>query len=120
MVKRCVVQDCSLEGDYSYFFNFPDDSQLLNKWVSRLPILNLTSLNFKEAVICEHHFNPKELKDGLGFSKELANGAVPEYFPGNEEIDANICRFCLRKLGQDKIAIDDITRFVYFIFLFFR
>lgn len=113
MLKRCVIPDCSLEGDFSEFFPFPKDLKFLDQWISKLPLLNISSLNLKSAEICEHHFNPKELKDGLGFQKELLKNAIPEYFPSNEEIDWESCRFCLKKLEGGKLPLDDLIKTHY-------
>lgn len=110
MVKRCAIQDCSLEGDYSQFFHFPKDLKLLDQWISKLPLINLMNLDFKEAVLCEYHFNPKELIDGPKFNKELVKDAVPEYFPENEVIDRDSCRFCLKKVDGVKLPLDNLIQ----------
>jgi hypothetical protein len=114
MAKRCVIPDCFLEGDYSQLFHFPNDRELLNRWIIKIPAINLTDLNHRKSAICEHHFRPGDLIDGPGFSKELANGAVPENFPNNnDEIDFTCCRFCLRKLKDQKNRVDDLITFHY-------
>jgi hypothetical protein len=114
MAKRCVIPECSLEGDNSQLFHFPNDRELLNRWIIKIPAINLMDLNHRESVICEHHFRPEDLIDGPGFSKELANGAVPENFPNNnDEIDFTCCRFCLRKLKDQKNRVDDLITFHY-------
>lgn len=115
MVKRCVIPDCSLEGDFSHYFHFPEDSNLLDQWLKKLPLLNFGSLNFKGVVLCERHFNPKEVIFGQGLIKKLVENSVPEYFPQIEKIDSNnySCRFCLRKLGGKSIIVDDLVKSYY-------
>jgi hypothetical protein len=65
-------------------------------------------LNSKEAVICEHHFNPKDLIEGLGFNKFLAENAVPEYFPRDQNEESQFCRFCLRNIQGIEMEVDEL------------
>lgn len=113
MVNRCVVPGCSLEGDFSEYFHFPQDLNLQDRWISRLPLLDFTSLNFKEAVICEHHFNPKEVKDGPGFTKKLMENSVPEYIPTHKEINSDSCRFCLDIIEGKKFRLNELIKTHY-------
>lgn len=108
MAKTCLIPDCKLVDNFSSTFHFPKELKLLDQWIYRLPVLNFGNLNFKKAVICEHHFNPKDLLEGFGFSKELVGNAIPEYFPVSDEIDSNSCRFCLRKIEGEKFEIDEL------------
>jgi hypothetical protein len=110
MLKRCIIPECSLEGESSQIFPFPKDFCVQDQWMLKIPLLDLSSLNFQEAVICEHHFNPKEVTQGPGYKKELSKGALPEYFPGYDDINSDSCRFCLKKLEEDKIPIDQIIK----------
>jgi hypothetical protein len=113
VMKRCVISDCTLEGNFSVCFKFPKDSDLVEKWISRLPLLDYSKINFEEAVLCEHHFNPKELLEDYEFNKELARGAVPEYFQTNNDINSDSCRFCLRIIEGGKIPIDQMIKSHY-------
>lgn len=108
MVKNCVIPDCLLEDENSQYFHFPESSDLLDQWLSKMPLLNFTSLDFKEALICEYHFY-KEDRNGQEtseFHTELVASAVPEYFPGSYEFHGDCCRFCLKKMDGIGVLID--------------
>jgi hypothetical protein len=60
MVKRCVILailDCSLEDDSSQVFPFPEDLNLLDQWLTKMPLSIFKTLNFNKTAICEHHFS---------------------------------------------------------------
>lgn len=106
-MKSCVIPNCSAKGDSVQYFSFPKDLKLLDQWISKLPLLNFTSLNFETAEICADHFG------GTRSKRKLRKDAVPEIFPSNEEIDWESCRFCLKKLEERKLPLDDLLKTHY-------
>jgi hypothetical protein len=113
MVKRCIIPDCSLEDDISQFFPFPGNPKLLDRWISKMPLLNLTNFNFKDVFICDGHFNQEDFIDMPGQSKELRPNAVPENFKTIESVNSECCRFCLQSLKDEKFALDQLLRYHY-------
>jgi hypothetical protein len=107
MAKRCVIPDCTPTNDStSQYFHFPKDLSLQEKWLEKIPLLDFTSLNFEESVICERHFN---LKKG---TRKLSKKTLP-VFPAIEKLYPESCRFCLRKMEGSNLQIDDTIKFHY-------
>lgn len=114
MSQTCIIPDCTTEDDDIKFFNFPKDSKMLDRWIQQLPMINFADIDFREALICESHFNPKDIFEDIESRKILVKNAVPENFDTIDEIGTEFsCRFCLKRIDGNKIEIDALIKSYY-------
>lgn len=113
MSIECIVPGCTSNQLTKTLFPFPiNDQILLAKWTEKLRNFGFFDRDTKSCYICENHFEEDELSWGLNGVRGLVSGAVPKIEIGQEYINLNACRLCLKILENvnNRLAIDEVVR----------